>query len=91
MKLGENGHIQIPPDIRQRRGWTPGTELEFSEVGSDVRIRRVLRDPVTGKTQQEMTPEERRGAMERWLSASVGILKGKVTTEEAMSLTRGED
>lgn len=91
VKLDEKGQILIPEEIRRRHGWREGTELEFTEVQGHVHVRRVLRDPVTGKTQQEMTSQERVAALDRWIKEFRGVLKGRVTTDEAMELTRGED
>lgn len=42
-KISDSGEVAIPLDVRGRLAWTPGTELEVVESGSEVRLRRVRR------------------------------------------------
>lgn len=38
-KLSTKGQLIIPKDVRDRHGWTPGTELIVEDLGHSVVIR----------------------------------------------------
>lgn len=79
LKLSEGGTLSNPEDALERLGWRDGEELILQIDGHAARLNRVPRDPVTGKTQQEMTPDERAAAFDRWVAEYGGSLKGRMT------------
>ena len=78
MKITSKGQVTIPKELRDELGFLPGTEVEFSEEGSEIRIRKVPGGNNRGK---EIVDHLKR--------ASGGDIKR--STEEIMRLTRGED
>jgi AbrB family looped-hinge helix DNA binding protein len=78
MTLTTKGQITIPQDIRIKLGFLPGTQVVFDVVGDSVRIRKA------GK--------QERGAELVARMAAVGrSARGpRLTTDEIMTLTRGE-
>ena len=78
MKITSKGQVTIPKELRDELGFLPGTEVEFSEDGSEIRIRKVPGGHSRGK---EIVDHLRK--------ASGGDIK--MSTEEIMRLTRGED
>lgn len=78
MRITSKGQVTIPADIRERAGLLPDTEVEFLYEGGVVQLRRVAsaRKPSRG----ERLVEHLRGR---------GDLK--MTTDEIMALTRGDD
>ena len=76
MRITSKGQVTIPQEIRERLGLLPHSEVEFEVEGDTVRIR---------KAGKRMTRGE----------AIVAHMRGrgttKMTTEEIMALTRGED
>lgn len=76
MRITSKGQVTIPQDIRERFGLLPHTEVEFVIEGNVV----VLRKAETGN----------RKARE-WVRTYRGSLKGGMSTDELMRLTRGED
>ncbi len=67
----------IPEPIRRRLHLQPGTVLEFDEEAP------FLKAVPAGPSEQD--------EFQTWLTASVGMAKGKLTTAERMAETRGED
>ena len=80
MRITSKGQVTSPFDIRERCGLLPHTEVEFVVDGEVVELRRA---PSKRKTP---TRGERLVAH---LRAHRGDLK--MTTDEIMALTRGED
>jgi AbrB family looped-hinge helix DNA binding protein len=78
MRITSKGQVTIPVEIRQRTGLLPGTEVDFALDGEGVRIVKAA-DP-RGETRGEEIVRRLRG------SATV-----KMSTDEIMALTRGED
>ncbi|HET8722709.1 MAG TPA: AbrB/MazE/SpoVT family DNA-binding domain-containing protein [Anaeromyxobacteraceae bacterium] len=78
MRITSKGQVTIPQEIREKAGLLPGTEVEFEIVGSHVRIRRARAPRFPG-----------RGARIIERLRSVGPLK--MTTDEIMALTRGDE
>jgi AbrB family looped-hinge helix DNA binding protein len=76
MRVSEKGQVTIPIEIRQLLGIVPETELELDVVGDEIRVRKAA-------------GRQRRGR------ELVGRLRGRgsvrMTTEEIMALTRGEE
>jgi antitoxin PrlF len=70
--------VTIPKEIRDQLGFLPGTEVEFFEDGSEIRIRKVP----GGKNRGQEIVEHLRKA---------GGGKNRLSTEEIMRMTRGED
>lgn len=78
MRITSKGQVTIPKDIRDGFGFLPGTEVEFVEDEGEIRIRKVAGGRNRGK---EIVEHLRR--------ASGGT--NRLTTEEIMRMTRGED
>jgi AbrB family looped-hinge helix DNA binding protein len=78
MRITSKGQVTIPQAMREKAGLLPGTEVEFELVGDAVRIRPAQAPFVPG-----------RGAR------IVELLRGSATirmsTDEIMALTRGEE
>ena len=80
MRITQKGQVTIPERIRRSAGLLPGTEVEFVQDRSGVRLQ-----PVAGG---KATPRERRVA--EVLEGMRGSATVRMTTEEIMALTRGE-
>jgi AbrB family looped-hinge helix DNA binding protein len=78
VKITSKGQVTIPKEIRDGFGFMPGTEVEFIEDEGEIRIRKVAGGGNRGK---EIVDHLRR--------ASGGT--NRLTTEEIMRMTRGED
>ena len=76
MRITSKGQVTIPQEIREEFGFVPHTEVEFSVQDGLV----VLRKASGGN---ELARE--------WVKRYRGSLKGGMTTDELMRLTRGED
>jgi AbrB family looped-hinge helix DNA binding protein len=78
MKITSKGQVTIPKGIRDEFGLLPGTEVEFVAEGGQIKVRKLEGSRNRGK---EIVDHLRR--------ASGGDIK--MSTEEIMRLTRGED
>jgi AbrB family looped-hinge helix DNA binding protein len=78
MRITSKGQVTIPVAIRERAGLLPGTEVDFELAGDIVRI--VRAKAPKGETRGQEIVRRLRG------SATV-----KMSTDEIMALTRGED
>jgi AbrB family looped-hinge helix DNA binding protein len=78
MRITTKGQVTIPKQIREKFGLLPGTEVEFVEEKGQVRVRKMQGGRNRG---QEIVEHLRR--------ASGGDIR--MTTDEIMALTRGED
>jgi AbrB family looped-hinge helix DNA binding protein len=78
MRITSKGQVTIPVEIREKAGLLPGTEVDFELADDSVRI-------VRAKAPKGETREERAVRLLR------GSGSGKMTTDEIMALTRGED
>ena len=78
MRITSKGQVTIPVEIRERAGLLPGTEVDFEFDGEAVRIVRA-KSPRRETRGQEIVRR-------LWGSATV-----KMSTDEIMALTRGED
>jgi AbrB family looped-hinge helix DNA binding protein len=77
MRVTSKGQVTIPADIREKAGLLPHTEVEFEYDGSAVRI-----------VKATSSSKESRG--ERLVRVLSGSASRRMTTDEIMSLTRGE-
>lgn len=78
MRITSKGQVTIPVEIRERLGLLPNSEVEFEVEGNAVRIRRAR-----GK-----------GAQKRGRSIvqdMLGKATSRMSTEQIMALTRGDD
>lgn len=78
MKITSKGQVTIPKWLRDDLGFLPGTEVEFFEDGSEIRIRKVQGGSNRGR---EIVEHLRRA----------GGGTNRLSTEEIMRMTRGED
>jgi AbrB family looped-hinge helix DNA binding protein len=76
MKITSKGQVTIPQDIREKAGLLPGTEVVFVMKGKSVSIRR-------------SPSRKRRG--KRLIEALAGSGNVRMTTDQIMALTCGED
>lgn len=79
MKVTVKGQITIPLAMRERFDLRPGTEVEF----------------IAGKQTLEIKPRDTQEgslkAFDLWLSKAAGSARHGVTTDQHMTVTRGED
>jgi len=78
MRITSKGQVTIPKEMRDDLGFLPGTEVEFVEERGEVKIRKVAGGSNRG-----------RQIVEHLRRASGGT--NRLTTEEIMRMTRGED
>ena len=79
MRVTTKGQVTIPIEVREKLGIVPGTEVEFSVRGDDVRIVKANRK--SGKLSRgERIVERIRGK---------GSANLNLTTDQLMALTRG--
>jgi bifunctional DNA-binding transcriptional regulator/antitoxin component of YhaV-PrlF toxin-antitoxin module len=76
MRITSKGQVTIPLDVRKQTGLVPDTEVEIEPRGSTALIKKARK----GKSRGERIVERIRGT---------GRIK--MTTDEIMRLTRGED
>lgn len=76
MRITSKGQVTIPQHIRDRFGLLPHTEVEFVVEDNVV----VLRKAETGNARAR-----------EWARTYRGSLKGGMSTDELMRLTRGDD
>ena len=77
MKVTTKGQITIPQEIRERFHLLPGTDVEFLPQGDAVVIR-----PAKGQGKTRFR---------RWIEGAQGSATARLTTDEIMAMTRGED
>jgi AbrB family looped-hinge helix DNA binding protein len=78
MRITSKGQVTIPVEIREKAGLLPGAEVDFELDGDGVRIVKV----------RTRTRETRGEEIVRCLRGSATV---KMSTDEIMALTRGED
>ena len=82
MRITTKGQVTIPVHIREQAGLLPNTEVEFAYEGAgNVRLFRAGKKKRSKPTRGEL--------IVRHLRAHPGDVK--MTTDEIMKLTRGED
>lgn len=74
MLVTSKGQITIPKEFREALGLLPHTDVEFEQVGDELRIRKAGKS-VRGK---------------KLLEAMAGKSTVAMTTDEIMRLTRGD-
>jgi AbrB family looped-hinge helix DNA binding protein len=74
------GQVTIPIEMREKLGLLPNSEVEFDLVGDSIRIR---------KARGSRKGRKSRG--QRLLELMRRAPKPRMTTDELMALTRGED
>jgi AbrB family looped-hinge helix DNA binding protein len=77
MRITSKGQVTIPVEIREKAGFLPGTEVDFELDGEGIRV---VKAAPRGETRGQEIVRRLRG------SATV-----KMSTDEIMALTRGED
>jgi AbrB family looped-hinge helix DNA binding protein len=77
-KITSKGQVTIPKEIRDELGLLPGTEVEFVRNGQEIQVRKLP----GGRSRGDQIVDHLR-------KASGGAYK--LTTEEIMRMTRGED
>ena len=75
MKITSKGQVTIPQHVRELHGFLPGTEVHFVDDGEAVRL-----------VKDEGSHRRGRGLIDRMR----GRATQQLTTDEIMSLTRGE-
>jgi AbrB family looped-hinge helix DNA binding protein len=78
MRITSKGQVTIPVEIREKAGLLPGTEVDFQVDGATVYIFKA-RTPKRETRGQEIV---------RRLRGSATV---KMSTDEIMALTRGEE
>ena len=76
MKVTSKGQVTIPQNIRERAGLLPGTEVEFVLSGKKVIIRKAPSGHQRGR---------------RLVETLTGRGSVRMTTDEIMALTRGDE
>jgi len=79
MQITSKGQVTIPQEIRNRLGLLPHTEVEFEIAGDHARIRRARARNNFGARGRNV------------LKTLKGTADVKMTTDEIMALTRGEE
>jgi AbrB family looped-hinge helix DNA binding protein len=76
MRVTSKGQVTIPRSVRQRLGIFPQSEVEFVVEGNTVVLRATTEQNIRGK---------------RLVETLRGRATVRMTTDEIMALTRGED
>lgn len=76
MRVTSKGQVTIPRNVRQHLGIFPQSEVEFVVEGTTVILRTVVGEASRGK---------------RLIDTMRGRANVRMTTDEIMALTRGED
>jgi AbrB family looped-hinge helix DNA binding protein len=75
MRITSKGQVTIPQEIREKLGLLPHSEVEFTIVGTSVRLRKKGKQTTRGET----IVERLRGTGNK-----------RYTTDEIMAMMRGE-
>ena len=78
MQITSKGQVTIPQEVRIQLGLLPHTEVEFELAGDHALIRKTKSVPGAGRGQ-------------RVIEALRGTASARMSTDEIMALTRGED
>jgi AbrB family looped-hinge helix DNA binding protein len=76
MKIGTDGQVTIPQHMRDQLGLLPETEVELTVMDGGVMVRKVREKPADAHL---------------YFKNMRGRLKGGMSTDEVMALTRGEE
>jgi AbrB family looped-hinge helix DNA binding protein len=77
MRITSKGQVTIPKEIRDEFGLFPGTDVEFVPVDGAIHVRKAALGPKRG---EEVVSHLRKAGR-----------NFRMTTDEIMKLTRGED
>jgi AbrB family looped-hinge helix DNA binding protein len=77
LKLTSKGQVTIPQALREKFGLFPATEVLFEESADGVVIKAAA--------------SSRRRHAERWIKRARGSATTKMTSDQIIRLTRGED
>jgi AbrB family looped-hinge helix DNA binding protein len=75
--LTSKGQVTIPQPLRKKFGLLPDTEVSFEEAGDGVLIKPAA--------------SSRRRQAEHWIRRAGGSATAKMTSDQILGLTRGED
>jgi AbrB family looped-hinge helix DNA binding protein len=78
MRITSKGQVTIPVGIREKAGLLPGTQIDFELNGEVVRI-------------LQAAAHRREPREEEFVQRLRGSATAKLSTDEIMALTRGED
>lgn len=81
MQVTRDGTVTIPEAIRRKLGITESTMVEFVEEDGKV-VLTVVEEP--GESAEKES-------FDQWLQRVQGMTAGRLSTDEIMRLTRGED
>lgn len=79
MTVTSKGQVTIPQALRERFGLQSGTEVEFIADTDGLRIKPRARGQGTAS------------AFDAWLVKAAGSARTKLTTDEILAKTRGEE
>jgi AbrB family looped-hinge helix DNA binding protein len=82
MRVTSKGQVTIPKDIRRRTGIQPGTEVEFTDKGREI----ILRKSTGAQEGDRRNDEDFRAYLDR----VTGTVDLGMSTDEFMQLLRGE-
>jgi AbrB family looped-hinge helix DNA binding protein len=78
MQITSKGQVTIPQEVRIQLGLLPHTEVEFEVAGDHAVLRKSRNTAGAGRGQ-------------RVIEALRGTASARMSTDEIMALTRGED
>ena len=82
MRVTSKGQITIPKHIRERRGIYPGTDVEVTDNGDEVVVRKTAGPGKDGRPSAE--------EFKAYLDRVTGTINLGMTTDEYMEFLRGE-
>lgn len=81
MKIDSAGQLTIPAELQEKFGFKPGTEVAIQAQGEALLVSKVF----------TLSGEERRKQLEAWILKNRGRTQGRMSTDEILRMTRGED
>ncbi len=75
MRITSKGQVTIPLEVREQLGLLPDTEVEFTVKGRSVILKKAEKSPRRGR---------------RMLAVMRGKASSRLSTDEILSLTRGD-
>jgi bifunctional DNA-binding transcriptional regulator/antitoxin component of YhaV-PrlF toxin-antitoxin module len=82
MKVSETGEIAIPPELQEKYGFTPGTEVTVTPEQGNLTV---------SKATPEISREEKKAAIDEWLRKASGVGRSGLSTDQVLQITRGEE
>lgn len=86
-RIGSDGRLTLPAELRRRLGWQAGTEVELRETGG----RLVVHPSHRGLDPQGRDAGDDDLSLREFLERHAGSATSGLSTDEIMSMTRGED